>query len=63
MGGPAPAEVKRMLKNRKKLTSQSKTRLKERKGMLEKTDRQLKSVVQRYFSSDTKSNNLKSKEL
>jgi hypothetical protein len=52
-----------MLKNRKKLTSQSKTRLKERKGMLEKTDRQLKSVVQRYFSSDTKSNNLKSKEL
>jgi argininosuccinate lyase len=63
MGGPAPAEVKRMIKNRKQLTSQSKTRLKERTGMLEKADQQLKSVVQRYFSSDTKSDNLKSKEL
>jgi argininosuccinate lyase len=63
MGGPAPAEVKRMLKNRKQLTSQSKTSLKEKKGMLEKADKQLKSVVQRYFSSDTKSDNLKSKEL
>jgi argininosuccinate lyase len=50
MGGPAPAEVKRMLKNRKQLTSQSKTSLKEKKGMLEKVDKQLKSVVQRYFS-------------
>jgi argininosuccinate lyase len=49
-GGPAPAEVKRMLKNRKKLTSQSKMSLKEKKGMLEKADQQLESVVQRYFS-------------
>jgi len=48
MGGPAPAEVKRMLKNRKQLTSQSKMNLKEKKGMLEKADNQLKSVVQRY---------------
>jgi len=48
MGGPAPAEVKRMLKNRKQLTAQSKTNLKEKKGMLEKADKQLKSVVQRY---------------
>jgi argininosuccinate lyase len=63
MGGPAPAEVKRMLKNRKQLTSRLKTSLKEKKGMLEKAGQQLKSVVQRYFSSDTKSDNLKSKEL
>jgi argininosuccinate lyase len=63
MGGPAPAEVKRMLKNREQLTSQSKMSLKEKKGMLEKADNQLKSVVQRYFSSYTKSDNLKSKEL
>jgi argininosuccinate lyase len=50
MGGPAPAEVKRMLKNRKQLTSQSKTSLKEKIEMLEKADQQLKSVVERYFS-------------
>jgi argininosuccinate lyase len=49
MGGPAPAEVKRMLKNRKQLTSQSKTSLKEKKEMLKKADQQLKSVVQRSF--------------
>jgi argininosuccinate lyase len=51
MGGPAPAEVKRMLKNRKQLTSQSKTSLKEQKSKLEKADKQLKSVVQRYQSN------------
>jgi argininosuccinate lyase len=62
-GGPAPEEVKRMLKNRKKLTSQSKTSLKERKGILEKADQQLESVVQLCFSSDTKIDNLKSREL
>ena len=48
MGGPAPAEVKRMLKNRKQLTSQSKTSLKEQKSRLKEADLQLKSVVQRY---------------
>ena len=48
MGGPAPAEVKRMLKNRIQLTSQSKTSLKEQKSRLEEADMQLKSVVQRY---------------
>jgi len=48
MGGPAPAEVKRMLKNRKQLTSQSKMSLKEQKSRLEEADSQLKSVVQRY---------------
>ena len=51
MGGPAPAEVKRMLKNRKQLTNQSKTNLKEQKGKLEEADSQLKSVVQRYQSN------------
>jgi argininosuccinate lyase len=48
MGGPAPAEVKRMIKNRKQLTSQSKINLKEKKEMLEKADKQLKSAVQGY---------------
>jgi len=50
MGGPAPAEVKRMLKNRKQLTSQSKMSLQEQKSKLEEADSQLKSVVQRYSS-------------
>jgi len=54
MGGPAPTEVKRMLKNRKQLTSQSKTSLKEQKSRLEEADMQLKSVVQRYSSSQSK---------
>jgi argininosuccinate lyase len=62
-GGPAPAEVKRMLKNRKQLTIQSKTSLKKKKSRLEEADEQLKSVVQCYSSSDTKSDNLKSKDL
>jgi argininosuccinate lyase len=51
MGGPAPAEVKRVLKNRKQLTSHSKTSLKEHKSRLEEADLQLKSVVQRYQSN------------
>ena len=51
MGGPAPAEVKRMLKNCKQLTSQSKMSLKEQKSRLEEADLQLKSVVQRYQSN------------
>ena len=48
MGGPAPAEVKRMLTSRKQLTSQTKTSLKEHKSRLEEADMQLKSAVQRY---------------
>jgi argininosuccinate lyase len=48
MGGPAPAEVKRMLTYRKQLTSQSKTSLKEQKSRLEEADMQLKSAVQHY---------------
>jgi argininosuccinate lyase len=52
-GGPAPAEVKRMLKNRKQLTTQSKTNLKEKKSKLEEADLQLKSVIQRYLSSQS----------
>jgi argininosuccinate lyase len=48
MGGPAPAEVKRMLTYRKQLTSQSKTCLKEQKSRLEEADMQLESAVQHY---------------
>ena len=48
MGGPAPTEVKRMLKNRLQLTNQSKTSLKEQTCRLEEADVQLKSAVQRY---------------
>ena len=51
VGGPAPTEVKRMLTNRKQLTSQSKTCLKEQKCGLEEADLQLKSVVKRYQSN------------
>jgi argininosuccinate lyase len=47
-GGPAPTEVKRMLINRKRLTSVSKTSLKEKKCRLEEADLQLKSVIQCY---------------
>ena len=48
MGGPAPAEVKRMLKSRKLLTSQSKTSLKEHKSRLDEADIHLKSAVKHY---------------
>jgi argininosuccinate lyase len=48
MGGPAPAEVKRMLKNRLQLTRQSKTNLKEQTYRLEEADVQLESAVQHY---------------
>ena len=58
-GGPAPAEVKRMLKIRKQLTAQSKTNLKKKKSKLEEADSQLKSVVQRYLSSDKSKVNFK----
>ncbi len=47
-GGPAPREVKRMLINRKRFTSLSKTSLREQKCRLEEADLQLKSVIQRY---------------
>jgi argininosuccinate lyase len=48
VGGPAPVEVKRMLKARKQSTSQSKASIKQHKNSLEKTDSQLKFVVQSY---------------
>ena len=50
IGGPAPTEVKRMLKSRKLLTSQSKTSLKEQKSRLAEAevDMHLKSAVQHY---------------
>jgi argininosuccinate lyase len=44
-GGPSPAEVKRMLKNRKKLFAKSKLNLKNKKTKLDAADAQLKSVV------------------
>jgi argininosuccinate lyase len=49
MGGPAPVEVKRMLKNRLQLTRQSKTSLKEQTCRLEEADMQLESAVQHYM--------------
>ena len=48
LGGPAPVEVKRMLKNRKTLLSKSKTSLKDQKSRLEEADVELDSAVQRY---------------
>jgi len=58
-GGPAPAEVKRMLKIRKQLTALSKSNLSEKKTKLEKADKQLTSVVHRYLSSDKSKVNFK----
>ncbi len=48
VGGPAPTEVKRMLKTRKQSTRQSKTWIKEQKSRLTKADLQLEDVVRRY---------------
>ncbi|MCW8801897.1 MAG: hypothetical protein OQK81_00915, partial [Candidatus Bathyarchaeota archaeon] len=49
LGGPAPAEVKRMLKNRKMLTSKSKTSIKDQKSRLEEADVELNSTTQHYY--------------
>jgi argininosuccinate lyase len=48
-GGPSPAEVKKMLKNRKRLMAQSKAYLKEKKGRLDIAEGQLESVVRGYL--------------
>jgi argininosuccinate lyase len=48
LGGPAPKEVKRMLKNRKQLTAQSKKSLQTHKNGLDEADLQLKSAVENY---------------
>jgi len=48
LGGPAPAEVKRMIKNRKQLTALSKKSLETHKKGLDEADLQLKSAVQNY---------------
>jgi argininosuccinate lyase len=48
MGGPAPAEVNRMLKNRLQLTHQSKINLKKQTCRLEEADMRLESAVQHY---------------
>jgi argininosuccinate lyase len=49
LGGPAPKEVKRMLKNRKQLTGHSKKSLKTHKKGLETADQQLKTAVQNHI--------------
>ncbi len=48
-GGPSPAEVKRMLKNRKELTAQSKGYLNAKKCKLNEADGQLESTVSGYL--------------
>ena len=48
VGGPAPVEVKRMLKIRLQLIGQSKTNLKEQGCRLEEADTKLKSAIKRY---------------
>ncbi|MBN1785261.1 MAG: argininosuccinate lyase [Candidatus Bathyarchaeota archaeon] len=48
LGGPAPAEVKRMLKNRKQLTAHSKKSLETHKKGLEEADLKLKSAIHKY---------------
>ncbi len=48
-GGPSPAEVKRMLKNRKQLVAQSKARLKMKKGKLDAAESHLEFVVSGYL--------------
>jgi argininosuccinate lyase len=49
-GGPSPAEVKRMLKNRRQLTAQSKLNLKDKQSKLDEVESQLKAVVKGYIS-------------
>jgi len=51
LGGPAPIEVKRMLKNRLDLVSKSKTSLKDQKSRLEEADVELNSAVQHYSTT------------
>jgi argininosuccinate lyase len=49
-GGPAPAEVKRMLNSRKQLTDKTKTNLTNKKGELAATDIKLSIAIKRCFS-------------
>jgi argininosuccinate lyase len=49
MGGPAPKEVKRMIKNRKQLTAKSKQSLKIQKKGLEQADLELASLLTIFF--------------
>jgi len=48
LGGPAPVEVKRMLKNREQLTAHSKKSLETHKKGLKEASLQLRSAVQNY---------------
>jgi argininosuccinate lyase len=50
MGGPAPAEVKRMLKNRKQLTRKSKASIKYHENSLEEYDLQLAALLAPYIN-------------
>ena len=49
-GGPAPAEVKRMLNSRKQLTNQTKTTLTNKKGELAAADIKLNIAIKRCLS-------------
>jgi argininosuccinate lyase len=51
-GGPSPVEVRRMLKNRKQLTAQSKLNLEEKKSKLYEAEVELKAVVKSYLNEE-----------
>jgi argininosuccinate lyase len=51
-GGPAPAEVKRMLKVRKQQTKQTITAIREQKSRVDEADMQLTSAVQHYSTKN-----------
>lgn len=53
-GGPAPAEVTRMLKNRKQLIAKTKTGLNNKKDEFATADSKLNSAVKRYSSLNKK---------
>lgn len=50
-GGPAPREVKRMIRQRQKEIQQSLTLLSEKKEMLKKSETKLNLAVQGYIES------------
>jgi len=62
LGGPAPIEVKRMIKGRKKTMSQFSAGLVARENKLKEAEQLLKSAVQLYASKDAENDSLKSIE-
>jgi argininosuccinate lyase len=52
IGGPSPAEVKRMLKVRKRWTILSRSRLSEKKSKLDEAEDKLRSVINAYTILD-----------